>query len=204
MQTSLFPEPADVLFDDDPRAVFARALAVGAGVIGAVRPDQLAAATPCGEYDVRRLLAHLVGVVRYVEVMGRGEETFLPATTDDMDDDGWSAAWLDAAHDVRDAWTDDANLTRVIRLPWADLSGAATLAVYASEITVHTWDLATATGQTPSWDQSVLEVAFDAIRVVLPPEPRGGFVPFDEVVVVPSGAPLIDQLVAWTGRQPRR
>nr|WP_231514501.1 hypothetical protein [Mycobacterium sp. URHB0044] len=53
-------------------------------------------------------------------------------------------------------------------LPWIEGSGAEVLASYFSELTVHTWDLATATGQQPDWDDTVVAAAFDAARRILP------------------------------------
>ena len=54
MEANLFdqtPLATDVLFDDDPRAVLARAIDTGAGVIWGVAPDRLGDPTPCDEYD---------------------------------------------------------------------------------------------------------------------------------------------------------
>lgn len=203
---------------DDPRALFARAVALGGTVIGAVRPDQLSAPTPCREYDVRQLLGHLVEVLRRVAAIGREEDPFSVSVVVDVPDDSWQQAWSDAAHEVQAAWSDDAVLSRIVRLPWSELPGGATLAGYTNEVTVHTWDLATATGQRPSWDDRVLDMAFDGIRRVLPAEGRaaafeaarravgqglGDFpAPFDEAVEVGADAALIDRLVAWNGRHP--
>ena len=219
-QLTQAPAPLQAPFGrDDPRALLAKAVALGGDVIAAVRPHQLHDPTPCEEYDVRQLLGHLVGVLRRVAAIGRGEDALgVPVELDGGADDGWPQAWSDAAHEVQAAWSDDATLQRPVRLPWAELPGGATLLMYTSEITVHTWDLATATGQQPAWDPQVVEAAFVAIRRGLPaegrrarfaairqgmPPERGGFAdPFGEVVDVPADAPLIERLVAWTGRRP--
>lgn len=87
-------------------------------------------------------------------------------------------------------------------MPWATLPGAALLAMYTNELTVHTWDLAHATGQEPEWSQPVLETALGAIQMGLPAENRVAPIPFADVVPTPEGAPLIDRLVAWNGRMP--
>jgi uncharacterized protein (TIGR03086 family) len=203
----------------DPRAVFARAVGLGTDVIGAVRPEQLDGATPCPDYDGRALLAHMVTVLHRVAALGRGDDPFaLPPVDPGMAADEWLAAWSDAAHDVQAAWTDDAVLTRTMRLPWAESSGAGMLVSYLSEITVHTWDLATATGQRPAWDPEVLGLAYDAsrfmpgqgrtamfqaVKATMPPELRDAPDPFADAVPVPDDAPLIDRLVAWNGRRPQ-
>ena len=103
-------------------------------------------------------------------------------------------------------------------LPWLTTDGAGALASYTSELTVHTWDLATATGQRPAWDDRVVEVAFGAIShglpatgrrarfesivAQMPPEIRPTTPPFAEAVDAPADAAPIDVLVAWTGRRP--
>ena len=85
------------------------------------------------------------------------------------------------------------------------------------ELTVHTWDLATATGQQPDWDDTVVTAALEA-RPILPAENRRAVfeeisaamgldevaIPFAEAVPVQDDAAAIDRLVAWNGRDPRR
>lgn len=218
--TTAMPAPHDTTVgDDDPRAIFARAVSTAGSVIAAVAPEQLDRPTPCDDYDVRQLLGHLVGVLRRVAVVGSGGDALsVPQIADDVAGDAWSAAWLDAAHQVQAAWSDDAVLARMVRLPWTELPGAAALALYTNEITVHTWDVATATGQRPDWDAQVLEVAFaairqgmpaggrsaafEAMRASLPQALRHAKAPFAEAVDVGDDAPAIDRLVAWNGRRP--
>jgi uncharacterized protein (TIGR03086 family) len=202
---------------DDPRMTFAKAVALTTAVIDRVGPNQMANATPCPAYDVEALLGHLVVVLRRVAALGRGEDPFgagvmAPAHGDLRE------AWMDAAHQVQESWADDAVLTRTMRLPWLETSGAAMLVSYLNEVTVHTWDLATATGQRPAWDPQVVSLAFDgirflpgekraavyeAVRASMPAAQRDFAAPFADAVPVADGAPLIDRLVAWNGRQPR-
>ena len=103
-------------------------------------------------------------------------------------------------------------------LPWAAESGDLALRSYVAEITIHTWDLACATGQNPAWQEDVVAVSlevmrqilpaegrsemFDAIRATMPEEMRGGTDPYAAAVPVGADAPLIDQLVAHVGRLP--
>ena len=169
---------------------------------------------------VRRspLIGHLVGVLNRVTLMGRGENPFQAADkVTGLADDAWLVAWADASQRVTEAWADDASLVRVVHLPWAQESGALTLASYCNEITVHTWDLATATGQHPAWDDEVVATAWDSFRGMpgegraemfaevkagMPEEYRSSPDPWSDAVPVADDAPLIDRLVAWNGRQP--
>jgi uncharacterized protein (TIGR03086 family) len=198
------PETEAMFGPDDPRVIFAKAVALAGAVIGATRSDQLDNRTPYSDFRVRGLLGHLVTALEHVAAVGRGHDPYGgPVVVRDVPDDGWLRAWIDAAHEARAAWSDDATLTRIVRLPWAEQSGAATLAGYVNEVSVHTWDLATATGRRPEWNSRVLEVALDAIRQVLPAEGRGDRgAPFADPTEVPADAPLIDRLVAWNGRRP--
>jgi hypothetical protein len=97
------------------------------------------------------------------------------------------------------------------------MPGALTLGSYVNEVIVHTWDLAKATGQTPGWSNGALQVALDAISIALSHEVRAQIAagvaaargtehewepPFGPFVEVPIDAPLIDRVVAWSGRHP--
>ena len=188
---------------DDPRPAFARAVALGGSVISAVRADQLSGATPCEAYDVRDLVGHLVAVLRRIAAVARGESPFsVPQEVTHVADDGWRTAWDAAAHEVQAAWTDDAVLARPLVLPFATLPGAVALAIYTSEVTVHTWALATATGQRPTWDETVVVPALATMQHALAAENRGDGIPFGPVVEVAEDASAIDRLVAWNGRRP--
>jgi uncharacterized protein (TIGR03086 family) len=200
----------------DPRPVLDRAIATGAQVIAGVRPDQLSAPTPCPEMDVRTMLGHLVGVLDRIAALGNAGDPFAVVEALVPDDD-WVDAWAAAGTRATDAWRHDAVLARPLALPWIQGSGAEVLTSYFSELTVHTWDLATATGQRPRWDDTVVTAALEA-PPILPAENRRAVfeaisaarglaevaVPFAEAVPVPADAPAIDRLVAWNGRDPRR
>ncbi|WNG84734.1 TIGR03086 family metal-binding protein [Mycobacterium sp. ITM-2016-00316] len=201
---------------DDPRPMLDRAIATVGGVITGVRSEQLTDPTPCTDMDVRALLAHLIGVLNRVAALGNAEDP-LAVTDTPVADDRWPDAWRESGRRAADAWSDDAVLERPMALPWIAGSGAQVLASYFSELTVHTWDLATATGQQPDWDGTVVTVALDAARQMLPAENRRALyaeisaargldevgIPFAEAVAIPDDAPAIDRLVAWNGRDPR-
>ncbi|MEU9015149.1 TIGR03086 family metal-binding protein [Streptomyces sp. NPDC048479] len=187
----------------DPRPGLAKAIALAGRTLAAVSADQLDGPTPCTEYTVRQMSNHLVAILRRVAVIGRGGDPFsVPAIADDVADGDWTTAWDAAAREVEAVWSEPAILSRPLRLPFGTLPGAAAAIVYTTEFTLHTWDLATATGQCPSWDPAVLAVCLTAMRRAVPAEPRGGHMPFAAVVDVDADAPEIDRLVAWYGRQP--
>jgi uncharacterized protein (TIGR03086 family) len=205
---------------DDPRGVFLRAWAVATDVASSVGPDRVGDPSPCDEFDAAAVRAHLLSVGHRVAVLGRGDDPW--AVGDEVDavpGDDWGAAFRAAAEEITAAWADDATLERIITLPWMEAPGAATLAMYTSETVVHTWDLARATGQSPTWDDDVVATGFAALQIGLPDEgrieafeaaranmPEGAedFVyPFAAAVAVDDDASGIDRLVAWSGRDPR-
>jgi uncharacterized protein (TIGR03086 family) len=201
----------------DPRREFSKAIATASPVIAAVRPDQLEGPTPCPEMTVAQLLDHLLLVIDRVTALGRdGDGT---TAVHETRREGWSREWESRARAGEAAWADDDSLTRVVVLPWTKMTGADALSTYVSEVTVHTWDLATATGQHPRWDPGVVEVSLEAMHRELPAEGRMAALeeavkrmppgapmsfPFAEAVAVADSAPLIDQLIGFTGRQPAR
>lgn len=203
----------------DPRPLFGAAVQIAAPIIAGVRADQLGLPSPCVELDVKGLLDHLVFVQQRVAKLCRGEEAFTPGSLGDgpADHSDWARDWSDGAIDVAAAFADDAVLDKTVVLPWATMTGAEMLAMYTAEITTHTWDLAKATGQTAQWDDGVCQLALDSLRRDLPMADRTPMweafratmpanvqfdPPFANAVAVGPGAPLIDQLVAWSGRKP--
>ena len=187
---------------DDPRQGLLKAVALAGRTVAAVRPEQWDGPTPCPEFTVRRLAGHLVAVLRRIALAGRGGDVLsLPTVSDDLPDTAWQEAWDAAVRDVEAAWADPEILGTTLTLPFGSVRGAAAAAVWTSEFTVHTWDMATATGQRPDWDPELVAISYAAMKRGLPTGPRDG-APFAAAVDVDADAPGIDRLVAWCGRRP--
>ena len=206
-------------FPGDPRLILAKAMATAGQAIAAVRPDQMTAPTSCDIYDVRGLLGHLLMAAERIIVVGQDGNPFaVDEHIEPLADDSWASAWEARSIEVAAAWADDASLLRPTALPWAPLSGAQAIGTYIAEFSVHTWDLATATGQSPAYDDEVVSAGLASIQGSLPatgrPEMFGAMRtamgvpegvmpdPYGPAVSVPDNAPLIDQLVAYNGRDP--
>jgi uncharacterized protein (TIGR03086 family) len=183
--------------------------------IGETRPDQLDERTPCPDYDVRTLLGHMLVVFHRITALGNGDDPMnMPGHITGIADTAWPAVFAAAAHDVQAAWADSAKLDQTMVLPWVTAPGSAMLTMYTSELTVHTWDLAVATGQHPAWHEPTVQVALDAALRSLPSGDReaafeamrvdfpvGWNPPFKNAVPVAEPAAAIDRLVGWYGRQ---
>ncbi len=184
----------------DPRPLLDQSFRQASALVAGVDPTDMGRPTPCAEFDVEALLAHLVFVAHRVAVIGRGETIADGPVLAEVADGAWSEAFDVAMGEALAAWSDDDRLAGQITLPWATLPAPTVARIYALELVTHGWDLAVASRQVevldPELAETVLPVAFDA----LPPEPRGGEMPFGPVVDVPDGAPAYLRLAGYTGR----
>ncbi|GAA4900902.1 TIGR03086 family metal-binding protein [Streptomonospora salina] len=186
----------------DPRAVFAHALDQAQRQIAAVSADDLETATPCADYDVRALIGHMVAVLHKLTRIGAGDGTGdIPDVIDGVADDDWAGAFARARAETERVWN-EAVLDREVTLPWATLPGRAALDAYTHEFTVHSWDLAHATGRHAELDPDLAVRALDAFPAFAPPEERSGGGPFGPVVEAPAGADVYTRLAAYLGRRP--
>lgn len=166
--------------------VLSRALDQAGDVLTAVHPDQLDLPTPCGDWTVEQLIAHLVATPgNFVTMMSGGDPDWAATATVPED---WAGAFRSSADDLIHLWhgKDD------VEAPGADWQTA--------ELAVHTWDLARATGQSGPLDPEVAERGLGFMAANLKPEMRGEV--FAAEVDVPDDAPPYDRLVAFAGRDP--
>jgi uncharacterized protein (TIGR03086 family) len=187
----------------DPRPLFAVAAETCRNVIAGVRPEQHAAPTPCDGFDVATLIAHIHIILPKLATVMQGGPADERTVVEGLRLEEWVTTWDTDRATLNGVLEDDAVLGRMLDFGFAQMPGAAAIALYAGELTVHTWDLAVATGQHVEWNQAVLETALAMYQQMLPPgSPRGGYVPFAAAVEVPDDAPLIDRIVAFSGRTP--
>ncbi|MEV0641181.1 TIGR03086 family metal-binding protein [Streptomyces sp. NPDC050619] len=187
----------------DPRPLFARATDQAAALIKTVRLEQLAGPTPCTEFDVRTLLSHMAGGTHRVAVVAEGGDALaVRPFVDGVPDDGWPAAYAEAAERALKAWADDDLLDAVMRMPFGEKPGRIALSGYVLETVAHTWDLREALGQPAELDPDLAEFALTVGHRLLPDARRDDSVPFGSALPVPEGADAYGQLAAWLGRAP--
>jgi uncharacterized protein (TIGR03086 family) len=187
--------------DADTIALLERALDQTGGLIAAIDASQAGLATPCAGWDVRALVSHVAGQdLRNFLVSARGESADWQAPDDEIGDD-WAAVFRERAESLRAAWR-AADLDRLVAGP----GGEAPLRLRAdqqiTELAVHDWDLAKATGQPTRLDPALAEHALRWSRQMLRPEFRGPDKAFGLEVPVPEDAPVYDRLAGWFGRDP--
>jgi uncharacterized protein (TIGR03086 family) len=187
--------------DADTIALLDRALDQTARLIAAVDASQAGLATPCAEWDVRALVSHLAGQdLRNFLVAARGESADWQAPADEIGDD-WAAAFRDRAESLRTAWR-AADLDGLVAGPGGEAPLRFRADQQITELAVHDWDLAKATGQPTELDPALAEHGLNWSRQMLRPEFRGPDKAFGLEVPVPDDAPAYDRLAGWFGRDP--
>ncbi|MFF2020264.1 TIGR03086 family metal-binding protein [Streptomyces sp. NPDC058171] len=172
----------------------------------AVRDEQLDAPTPCPDYAVGQLLAHLAGLAAAFRDAARKEAG---PTTDTPPGEvlpelepGWRSVLPALLGELAGAWRDPAAWEGGTRVGGVSLTGAVAGLVAVDELVVHGWDLARATGQEYAPDDEALRAA-ERFLAQAAAEPADGGGAFGPPVPVPDGAPLLDRVIALSGRDPR-
>lgn len=184
----------------DPRPQLSSALDQIQRQIDALSAADLGCPTPCADYDVRTLLAHIIAVLRKLAAVGRGDE--MGTVTDPASDiaGGWDDEFRRARAELEDVWSADAALDKSHTLSWGSMSGRELLDAYAHEFTVHAWDLARVTGGVNDLDPVLAEAALDWYTSNVPAESRSVDGPFGPVVEVGDDADVYSRLAGYVGR----
>lgn len=173
-------------------------------IVTGIKPDQLDDPTPCAGYDVRRLVNHLLFWGPSLEGAARKETVPPPAATEselDLTGDDWSTALPALLDRIASAWGRPAAWQGATHMGGpTELPAALVGGMVVTELVVHGWDLARATGQDRSWDDDLLHHVHTAV---------GGFAEqgrqlgvFGPEVPVSHTAPILDRVLGLTGRDP--
>ena len=184
----------------EPRPQLTAALDQVEAQIEATGPGDLDRPTPCAGYEVRTLLAHLVAVLRKLTVANKGgDTTSVPDPADDLTGDA-GQAFHRARVDLELVWGPDADLDENYTMAWGTMTGRELLEAYAHEFTVHSWDLARATGRGDDLDPALARAALEWFSQNVPAEGRGEGGPFAAPIAVPDDADPYTRLAAYVGR----
>lgn len=188
----------------EPLVHLSQVLDLAQSLIERVRPEQAGLPTPCRSWDVRALVAHLVNDTGQFTAAATGGRPDWDAPAPEIGGD-WVSAFRTGAAGLRAAWQRAGDLSREIDLPIGRVPKSFVVSQQIAEFAVHSWDLATATGQQASFPAETCDTALAWARTALLPEFRGdeaSGMAFGPEVPVPDDAPAEDRLAAFFGRHP--
>jgi uncharacterized protein (TIGR03086 family) len=158
------------------------------------------APTPDSEWSTRDLVAHVVDEQRWIPLLLTGceyaqAEADLEPIGDDLVD-----AWARFSSAAVDAWRNAPGDTPV-HLSTDVVTASEYLAEQTSDITIHTWDLARATGADEHLPGELVDAVWAHFEPQIESLAASGL--YAAPVSVPDDAPLQDRLLAVTGRDSR-
>ena len=168
-------------------------------LVRGVRDDQLGGPTPCADWSLADLLVH---VHQFATVFTANARKVPPTPVDGLPGD-WRAALPLGLAELARAWRDESAWQGRVSAGGVEMSGEENAVVAIEELVVHGWDVARASGQDYTCDEPSLEAVHGFVSQFSGPgqeEARTGL--FGPEVAVREGAPLLDRVIAMTGRRP--
>lgn len=169
-----------------------------ARLIDGVHDGQLDRPTPCDDWTVAQLLAH---IHQFTSVFADSARKRPIQPPDGLVDD-WRAVIPARLDDLAAGWRESSAWDGQVSAGGIEMAAADNAIVAIEELTVHAWDLARATDQdlhVEDWTLDRVEQFF----VLFSPDETSDEGPFGPVATAPDGADRLDLILARTGRDPR-
>lgn len=176
-----------------------------ATVADGVTEDQRRLPTPCSQFDVAALTAHIVGWLENFAAGFASPDGQCPeASVDGVDVPRDQAATRirRASEAIDDAVAGGATELE-LAISGQGMPGDMALSMILGEYIVHGWDLARATGQEWAPSDSALTASHAFLQGMVTPDSRGEGGWFGEEIDVADDASALDRLVAFAGRDPQ-
>lgn len=153
--------------------------------------DKLDAATPCDEWNVRSLLNHMLDTQHYFlgAALGENRSPPSPVPPELLSDDP-----------VADFRKVRADMLAAYSMSGVVEKTGASLGIAFSDLLLHAWDLARATGQDATMPVGLAEADYGIIYGVFTDEQRKGILKPE--VPVGEDVSAQDRLLAYSGRDP--
>ena len=168
--------------------VLSRAIDQAGDVLASIHADEWDRPTPCNDWTVRQLAAHLAVAPEHFLQQARGEEVDWVAEPE-VADGQWAGYFRNHGDDLLHHWHEQPD-DQAAQADWQ-----------SAELGVHTWDLVRALGRPQRLDDEVAERGLAFMRQGLTPDNRGEA--FGPEVEAPDDASAYDRLAAFAGRDPR-
>lgn len=189
-----------VLRDLDPRTLDRAATDLCLVQVSAVRPDQLDLPTPCADWSLGQLVAHLLAENRGFASNASGvidRVAWEPGPPDEVA----LAKFPTSVDQVAAAFADDEVLDRQVEVrEFGMFSGRAASAMHFLDYLVHAWDVARSIGLPDPIPEDLAEAALRLSPLFPAARPAGGA--FAPVVPVAVDAGPAERLLGLVGRDP--
>ncbi|MCX2955322.1 TIGR03086 family metal-binding protein [Lentzea sp. NEAU-D7] len=169
-------------------------------VLQRVTDDQLTSSSPCAEYTVADLIDHVDLVSRGSAALARRDSGELPDTGGADSSPGWRDGVARHVLALGEAWDEPAAWQGRTDVAGLELSNEVWGKIALTELVVHGWDIAKATGQPFDLPEHTVRACFDHVTEFVPVAPVPAL--WGPPVAVGPDATLLDQIVAITGRVP--
>jgi uncharacterized protein (TIGR03086 family) len=173
--------------------------------VHAVGPDQWRLGTPDAEWTVTDLVGHLVDEHRWAAPLLAGLDMnaarAVVAGLRPAGEDGAALvrAWDLAAASAAEAFRTGGALAGQVAITRGWVPAVEYLEEMVLDLIVHAWDLGVATGYPGPLPAGAVTAIYPLAQAIVDRTPAGMF---DAPVDVGADAPVIDRLVALTGRRP--
>ena len=176
---------------------YTRALFSFDATVARAGADTWANSSPCDDWTATDVVAHNVGmnqmIVGFTEGSGSGSAGHPELAQPDLD-------WTKSFEALLAALDSSGALQTVAKTPWGEMPIDRFLGFAWVDPILHTWDLAKATGQTPTLPADL--VAIGAKQLARAGDSLRGTGAFGDEVKVAEGASTLELFVGLSGRDP--
>jgi uncharacterized protein (TIGR03086 family) len=168
---------------------------------------ELGAPTPCPSYTLGDLIEHVGGLALAFTAAaskeGGPQAEMQPSGDASRLGHGWRTRIPRDLTALAQAWQKPGAWTGTTRIAATDTPAVMAGLAVADELVVHGWDIARATGQPYACEPVLVEAARSFLAQFASPDaPAGPDVAFGPSRELPAGAPLLDRVIALSGRDP--
>jgi uncharacterized protein (TIGR03086 family) len=182
--------------------LFDRATAWTATKVAGAQHD-LDGATPCDEWNVRRLIDHLLAGQQMFAAGPSGGTVAPPeGPPPELVGNDPATQYEQARTATIEAYAQPGTLAGTVRGGAGDVPAAQIVAIAFCDQLIHGWDLARATGQDTTMPADLAAVAWQMLDGRISDDARGSGKNFKAAVPTPESANDQDKLIGYCGRTP--
>ena len=181
--------------------VHRQALDATGRIVAGIDAQQLGAATPCGDFDVRALLNHVVAGNLWVDplVAGKTIEEVGDRYDGDVVGDDLAGSYDASARAAAEAFERPGAMAAPVAVSYGPVPGEVYAGHRFVDVLIHGWDLAVATGQDRSLDPQLVDAAWEVVEPQLGLLQGSGM--FGTAIEVGADADAQTKLLAALGRR---